>query len=256
MKISNHLIPGHFLDQIHESSTDLDAGWIRLVSEHCLLLALQLPEGREDVALEVELHVAEDVGHDRARRGEPDLFVPIEIFQEFVERVGFELRFQIVIEIRAELVKVLLEDGVEVGVTERQVRVQVQEVHEIIAGMAVVDELVIDDDHVPRMSLIIMIKQDVVGPEVAVAEGVALGTRRVAEVEVQGPVGLDVEKPSTSGLEFLLCRLLPKLLQNAQNRLLGNVFELHVEDLGDLGLGPEPSQERGPWHRGLIAQFP
>ena len=57
--------------------------------------------------------------------------------------------------------------------------------------MAVVDELVVDDDEVVRILLAVLVGEEyVVGPKVPMAQGVDLRRRRRHEVSVQRPVGL------------------------------------------------------------------
>ena len=59
-----HFVSGHFCDEFHEPAPDLDAGGIVCVLKDRLLFPLQLPGSRENVALHVELLVAQDIGHD------------------------------------------------------------------------------------------------------------------------------------------------------------------------------------------------
>ena len=59
-----HFVSGHFCDEFHEPAPDLDAGGVVCVLEDRLLFPLQLPGSRENVALHVELLVAQDIGHD------------------------------------------------------------------------------------------------------------------------------------------------------------------------------------------------
>ena len=59
-------------------------------------------------------------------------------------------------EVRGEDVVVDAEDVVEVRVPELEVGVQVDEVDEVVGGVAVVDQLVVDDDQVLRVRLVLV----------------------------------------------------------------------------------------------------
>ena len=59
-------------------------------------------------------------------------------------------------EVRGEDVVVDAEDVVEVRVPELEVGVQVDEVDEVVGRVAVVDQLVVDDDQVLRVRLVLV----------------------------------------------------------------------------------------------------
>ena len=139
-----------------------------------------------------------------------------------------------------------------VCVSEGQVGVEVKKVDEVVAGVSVVDELVVDDDEVIGHTLallpILVGKEDVVGPKVSVAQGVDLGGGRRHKVSVECSVGLDVEEGLAPGNQAGLLALWAELVQDLEDGLLGHVLQLLVHDLGHLGLRPEPPQKRVKGH--------
>ena len=135
-----------------------------------------------------------------------------------------------------------------VCVSEGQVGVEVKKVDEVVAGVSVVDELVVDDDEVIGHTLallpILVGEEDVVGPKVSVAQGVDLGGGRRHKVGVECSVGLDVEEGLAPGNQAGLLALWAELVQDLEDGLLGHVLQLLVHDFGHLGLGAETTQER------------
>ena len=94
-----HFVSRHLCDEFQESPSNLYARRVVLVLENGLLLPLQFSESGEHVALQVELLVAQHVGHDGAGGGETDLLVPVKVLFELLQAVSLQAGLQLRVEV-------------------------------------------------------------------------------------------------------------------------------------------------------------